>query len=100
LCPRGWVWVGFCEDLEFELRREATKNCVALVLFDGTEWVIKHPRTYPHSLAFKNRDDALREAVSLAAAAFPLDAALAKRERQYGEHVERHLKDPAPLQLG
>jgi hypothetical protein len=66
--PKGGSGSGYCEDLEFELHRETTKNCVAFVLFDGAEWVIKHPRTYPRPLAFANRDDALREAVSLAAA--------------------------------
>jgi hypothetical protein len=100
LCPRGWVWVGFCENLEFELHRETTKNCVAFVLFDGTEWIVKHPRTYPRPLSFTNRDDALREAVSLAAAALPLDSGLARRERQHREQVERHLTNPTPLQFG
>jgi hypothetical protein len=59
--------------------RETTKNCVAFVLFDGTEWVIRHPRTYPRPQAFASRDDALREAVSLAAASLPLDAALSRK---------------------
>jgi hypothetical protein len=99
LCPRGWVWVGHCENLEFALRREATKNCVAFVLFDGAEWVIKHPQTYPSSPIFTSRDDALRAAASLAAAALPRESALAKRERQYRQQVDQHLSRPTPLQF-
>jgi hypothetical protein len=67
-CPRGWQWAVFSDGLEFELSGgiEGNADLRAFVLFDGAECVIKHPRTYPHSLTFTNRDDALREAVSLA----------------------------------
>jgi hypothetical protein len=101
--PRGWQWAVYSDGLEFELSVggvEGNADLRAFVLFDGTEWVIKHPQTYPHPLAFTNRDDALREAVSLAAAALPPEATPAKRERQYREQVERHLNDPTPLEFG
>jgi hypothetical protein len=100
-CPRGWQWAVYSDGLEFELSGgiEGNANVRAFVLFDGTEWVIKHPRTYPRPLAFTNRDDALREAVSLAAAALPLDAAQSRKERLQREQVDRHLNDPTPLQF-
>jgi hypothetical protein len=98
-CPRGWGWAIFAEGAQFDLLSGGA-NVLACVVFDGAEWVIRHPRAYPRPLAFTNRDDALREAVSLAAAALPLDAALIRRDRAYREQVERHLNNPTPLQLG
>jgi hypothetical protein len=68
-CPRGWQWAVCSDGLEFELSDiEGNVDVRDFVLFDGAEWVIKYPRTYPRPLAFTNRDNALREAVSLAAA--------------------------------
>jgi hypothetical protein len=89
-CPRGWQWAVFCDGLECELRIGHQRER-AFVVFDGTAWVIKHPRTWPHPLAFKDRDQALKEAVSLAAATLPLDPELIKRERMYRKQVETHL---------
>jgi hypothetical protein len=97
-CPRGWQWAIFAEGAQFDLLSGGS-NVLACVVFDGIEWVIRHPRAYPHPLAFTSRDDALREAVSLAAAALPPGAAVIKRERIHGEQVERHLTNPAALQF-
>jgi hypothetical protein len=84
-CPRGWQWHVGCDGLEWELT-----NGLASVVFygDRAQWVIKHPRAC-HLLTFRNRDQALKAAVSLAAATLSLPRMKANEEERSEEEAIR-----------